>query len=83
MLPKRTGILPVVPTELPCPGQLNSGSQGSWGVSVNITLVVTLAQKTSFGVVCGEKFQAPAMQGRPVCVILTQTALKMGSGGLL
>lgn len=53
----------MMPTELPCPGQLNSGSQGSWGVSVNITLVVTLAQKTSFGVVCGEKFQAPAMQG--------------------
>ena len=54
----------MVPTELPCPGQLNNGSQGSWGISVNITLVVTLEQKTSFGVVCGEKFQAPAVQSR-------------------
>lgn len=45
------------------PSQLRSGSQDPWCVSVNLTFLVTLEQKTCFGV-NGVTFQALAMGDR-------------------
>lgn len=73
----------MVPTELPCPGQLNNGSQGSWGVSVNITLLSHWSRNLPLGWYVEKSFKLLPCRAETVCVILTQTALKMGSGGLI
>lgn len=63
-----------------CPSQHNSGSPGPWCVSVNITFLVTLEQKTCFGV-SGGKFQALATEERR-CVLFYTDSFENGSGRL-